>query len=55
MIPIDEPADEIQLTEEQAGRIFGNGPRTAAVPPEPLTEEEGGTSLYELMVRKYGE
>ena len=55
-IPIDEPADVIHVTEEQAARIFDNPPRTAAEPPKPPTEieVEEGASLYEQMVRKYG-
>jgi len=53
-IPIDQPADEIHVTEEQAARIFGTQRRTAGDPPKPPTEDEEGTSLYEQMVRKYG-
>ena len=56
-IRIDEPADQIYVTEEQAARIFGNPPRTAVVPPDLQTEdevEEGGLR-YEQMLRKYGE
>ena len=53
--PTDQSADEIIVTEEQAARIFGGKPRTAGDPPMPPTEDEEGTSIYDLMRRKYGE
>jgi len=54
-VPLDEPADVIHVTEEQATRIFGGPPKPTADPPKPPTEDEGGASLYEQLVRKYGE
>ena len=53
-VPIDEPADVIHVTEEQAARVFDNPPRPAADPPEPQTEEEDDGSIYSLMRRMYG-
>ena len=53
-ILIDEPADEIHVTEEQAARVFDNPPRPAADPPQPPTEEEDDGSIYSLMRRRYG-
>ena len=53
-IPIDEPADEIHVTEEQAARVFDNPPRPAADPPQPPTEEEDDGSIYSMMRRRYG-
>ena len=53
-VPIDEPADVIHVTEEQAARVFDNPPRPAADPPQPPTEEEDDGSIYSLMRRRYG-
>ena len=53
-IPIDESADEIHVTEEQAARVFDNPPRPAADSPQPPTEEEDDGSIYSLMRRRYG-
>ena len=39
-IPIDEPADEIHVTEEQAARIFGGPRRPTEATPKPPTESE---------------
>ncbi len=54
VIPMDEPADVIHVTEEQAPRIFDNPPRPAADPPQPPTEEEDDGSIHSLMRRRYG-
>ncbi len=51
VIPIDEPADVIHVTEEQAPRIFDNPPGTAEVPPEPPNEDVDDGSIYSLMHR----
>ena len=52
--PTDQPAD-VHVTEEQTARMFSNAHRPAEDPPKPPAEEEEGLSLYEQMVRKYGE
>ena len=54
-VPIDQPTNEIYVTEEQAAPIFSEPPRPAADPPEPQTEEEDDGSIYSLMRRMYGE
>jgi excisionase family DNA binding protein len=54
-IRIDEPADVIFVTEEQAARIFGGPPNTSMDLSEQPTEEEGDGSIYDYMVRKFGE
>ncbi len=53
-VPINQPADVIHVTAEQAAGIFGEPPRPAADSPKPPTEEEDDGSIYSLMRRRYG-
>lgn len=53
-VPKGQPADEIQVTEEQMAIMFGNRSRTAGYPAKPPTDDENDGSIYALMRRKYG-
>jgi hypothetical protein len=54
-ISINEPAVEIHVSEEQTARIFDGPPNTPIDPSEPPAEDNGDGSIYEYMVRKFGE